>query len=177
MPTEDKNTPRIDLVEFDNNPLLCSKVDYILNNPKTIGYKNRTNSPNQIPAGTIINYSESLDNVPNLGIVRFSNCDPACPLTIKWSDKLEVYGCDSLAKNGLYARIFRTWVATNCMGKRLDTIQKIDFCRPGVADFQFNGSGGEDYDRIVTYSSCTPNKDSIRHIDVTPFAVKTGVLS
>ncbi|HOY16162.1 MAG TPA: hypothetical protein PLC89_02675 [Haliscomenobacter sp.] len=170
---EDKNTPRIDLVEFDNNPLLCSKVDYILNNPKTIGYKNRTNSPNQIPAGTIINYSESPDNIPNLGIVRFANCDPACPLTVKWSDKLEVYGCDSLAKNGLYARIFRTWVATNCMGKRLDTIQKIDFCRPGVADFQFNGSGGEDYDRIVTYSSCTPNKDSIRHIDVTPFAVKT----
>ena len=170
---EDKNMPRIDFVEFDNNPVLCSNVNLILNNPKTIGYKTRTHSPNQVPAGTIINYSESLDNVPNLGIVKFSNCDPSCPLTVKWSDKLEVYGCDSLAKNGLYARIFRSWVATNCVGKRLDTIQKIDFCRPKAADFKFNGPGADRYDRVVTYTACTPNKNLIRHRDVTPFAVKS----
>jgi hypothetical protein len=170
---EDKNVPRIDSAWFDPTPVICSKVDYILNNPQTIGKLGRTSSPLQIPAGTINYRSEVQDKVPNLGLVKFSNCDPDCPLSVKWSDKLEVYGCDSLSKNGLYARILRTWVATNCVGMRADTVQVINFVRPAVSDFRFNGAGSDEYDRVVTYTSCTPNKKLIRSIDVTPFTTKT----
>lgn len=171
---EDKNMPRVDAYWFDPTPVICNRIDYILNNPLTIGWGDRTRSPRQpLPNTIIFNYSELADDVPNLGIVRFANCDPECPLTVKWSDKLEVYGCDSLAKNGLYARINRVWVATNCLGKSLSVTQKIDICRPAVADFEFNGPGSDDYDRVVTYQSCTPNKALIRRIDVTPFAYKT----
>ena len=131
---EDKNGPRIDSAWFDPTPVICSKVDYILNNPQTIGKLGRTSSPLQIPAGTINYRSEVQDKVPNLGLVKFSNCDPDCPLSVKWSDKLEVYGCDSLSKNGLYARILRTWVATNCVGMRADTVQVI--AGPGIAGIE-----------------------------------------
>ena len=174
---EDKNMPRVDLVQFDTTPVICSKIESILNNPKTIGYTTRTSSPRQLIPGTLLNYSEVEDNVPNLGIVKFANCDPDCPLTIKWSDRLIVYGCDSLAKNGLYARIFRTWVATNCQGKFIDTVQTINVCRPPVSDFYFNGPDTLGYDRVVTYAACTPNKALIRRIDVTPFATKKRGLS
>jgi large repetitive protein len=174
---EDKNMPRVDLAQFDTTPVICSKIDQILNNPKTIGHTTRTSSPRQLIPGTLLNYSEVEDNVPNLGIVKFANCDPECPLTIKWNDRLVVYGCDSLANNGLYARIFRTWVATNCQGKFIDTVQTIDVCRPAVSDFYFNGPDTLGYDRVVTYASCTPNKALIRRIDVTPFAIKKRGLS
>lgn len=169
---EDKNMPRADVVQFDTIPVICSKIEYILNNPKTIGYTTRTSSPRQLIPGTLLNYAEVEDNVPNLGIVKFGNCDPECPLTVKWHDKLVVYGCDSLSNNGLYARIFRTWVATNCVGKSVDTVQTINVCRPAVSDFDFNGPDSLGYDRVVTYASCTPNKGLIRRIDVTPFAIK-----
>lgn len=169
---EDKNMPRVDLVQFYSKPIICNKIDQILNNSRTIGYTTRTSSPRHLIPGTLLNYSEVEDNVPNLGIVRFANCDPECPLTIKWSDRLVVYGCDSLAKDGLYARIFRTWVATNCKGKFIDTVQTIDVCRPSVSDFYFNGPDTLGYDRVVTYASCTPNKALIRRLDVTPFATK-----
>ena len=158
---EDKNMPRVDLAQFDTTPVICSKIDQILNNPKTIGHTTRTSSPRQLIPGTLLNYSEVEDNVPNLGIVKFANCDPECPLTIKWNDRLVVYGCDSLANNGLYARIFRTWVATNCQGKFIDTVQTIDVCRPTVSDFYFNGPDTLGYDRVVTYASCTPNKSGL----------------
>lgn len=174
---EDKNMPRVDLAQFDTTPVICSKIDYILNNPKTIGHTTRTSSPRQLIPGTLLNYAEVEDNVPNLGIVKFANCDPDCPLTIKWSDRLIVYGCDSLANNGLYARIYRTWVATNCLGKFIDTVQTIKVCRPAVSDFYFNGPDTLGYDRVVTYASCTPNKALIRRIDVTPFAIKKRGLS
>jgi len=169
---EDKNMPRTDVVEFDTTPVLCSQVNYILNNAKTIGHLIRTSSPRQLIPGTLLNYSEIEDNVPNLGIVKFANCDPECPLSVKWNDRLEVYGCDSLSKNGLYARIFRTWVATNCVGKFIDTVQVINVCRPEISDFDFNANDTLGYDRVVTYASCSPNKGLIRRVDVTPFATK-----
>lgn len=174
---EDKNMPRVDSVQFYKEPVICSKIDYLLNNPKTIGHTDRTSSQRQLIPGTLLNYSEVEDNVPNLGVVRFANCDPECPLTIKWSDRLVVYGCDSLAKNGLYARIFRTWVATNCQGKSIDTVQTINVCRPLVSDFYFNRPDTLGYDRVVAYPSCTPNKALIRRLDVTPFATKKRNLS
>ena len=68
---EDKNVPRVAKIDFDKTPILCNKIDYILNNPKTIGKLDRTSSPRQVPAGTVIYHAELEDNVPNLGLVEF----------------------------------------------------------------------------------------------------------
>ena len=47
--------------------------------------------------------------------------------------------------------------------------KKINFTRPDVDDFVFNGDGEGKYDRVVEYSSCTPDKSLIKKADVTPY--------
>ncbi len=52
---------------------------------------------------------------------------------------------------------------------RSSYVQKIKFTRPVVDDFVFNGPGEGKYDRVVEYSSCTPDKSLIKKEDVTPY--------
>jgi large repetitive protein len=215
---EDKTAPAVVCTDFFDGTLDCFDVNYVLNNNKTIGSvlnadgAPQTASPKPSLTGAqTINNAEGIDgdddgacnlvppglvadDIYNLGYPYFKdNCRTCgCRVTLKWSDKVVFYGCDSIAANGIYARIYREWVATDCNGTRSSIVQVIPFARPDVVldngcgtppapfsndNLKFRGSGscGEDaevpapgYDWVVQYTSCTPDKSLIKKIDVTP---------
>jgi hypothetical protein len=214
---EDKTPPVIVCQDWYTDTLDCFDVSYVLNNPKTIGSVldenggGQTISPRSAGTGaqTLLNaegvpgndfghcdlWPSNLydDHINNLGYTYFrDNCrDCGCRVTLKWSDKVVFYSCDSINTTGIYARIFREWVATDCNGMRSSVTQVIPFARPDVLldnncgiespfsnnDFKFRGAGncGEDaiapapgYDWVVQYNSCTPDKSLIKKEDVTP---------
>jgi hypothetical protein len=169
---EDKQVPKLVNANFSKDPVYCFDANFVLNNPKTIGTPGVKPSPTQIPVGTIATGTTN-DEVLNLGIASFSNCDPTCKVTVKWSDKLEVYGCDSINLKGVWGRIYREWVATNCLGMRNSTVQEIVLKRPVLSAFAFLGEGKKDpatpnYDWTVTYNACTPDKSLIKKLDWMP---------
>jgi len=214
---EDKTPPVIVCQDWYTDTLDCFDVSYVLNNPKTIGSVldenggGQTISPRSAGTGaqTLLNaegvpgndfghcdlWPSNLydDHINNLGYTYFrDNCrDCGCRVTLKWSDKVVFYSCDSISATGIYARIFREWVATDCNGMSSSVTQVIPFARPDVLldnncgiespfsnnDFKFRGAGscGEDaiapapgYDWVVQYNSCTPDKSLIKKEDVTP---------
>ncbi|AEE52990.1 T9SS type A sorting domain-containing protein [Haliscomenobacter hydrossis] len=198
---EDKTGPAFVCANWFKDTLDCYDVDYVLNNPRTIGniYAKGTTfavaSPRGVPGNAqTFNNAEgrfgddgvglcdlvpfagndtiTSDNILNLGYTYFKdNCrDCGCRTTLRWSDKVVFYSCEETRLNGgIYAKIFREWVATDCNGMRSDTVQVIPFARPELDEFVFNGTGEGKYDQVVTYSSCTPNKELIQKADVTPF--------
>ncbi|WP_373550150.1 hypothetical protein, partial [Haliscomenobacter sp.] len=187
---EDKTAPALVCAPADFT-LDCYDVNYVLNNRLTIGNVGATSSPR--PAATssqTINNAEGVagtgdncqlglippglvsDNIKNLGYAYFrDNCFTCgCRVTLKWSDKVVFYNCDQMAANGgIYATISREWVATDCNGMSTAYVQKINFTRPDIDDFVFNGPGEGKYDRVVEYNSCTPDKSLIKKADVTPY--------
>ena len=121
--------------------------------------------------------NSGVDKVRNVGYTYFSdNCQTgacACRTTLKWSDRVVYYGCDSINTTGTYARIFRTWVGTDCNGYAKDTTQEIRFVRPRAAfgtvasnvqtdgqntDFQFNGGN------TVQFTSCQTGTTSTQTV-------------
>jgi large repetitive protein len=121
--------------------------------------------------------NSGVDKVRNVGYTYFSdNCQTgacACRTTLKWSDRVVYYGCDSINSTGTYARIFRTWVGTDCNGYAKDTTQEIRFVRPRAAfgtvasnvqtdgqntDFQFNGGN------TVQFTSCQTGTTSTQTV-------------
>ncbi len=186
---EDKTAPILVCTDWYQGTLDCYDVDFVLNNRQTIGNVNATSSPRPAPTSTqTINNAKGIagtgacnlvppnlvaDNINNLGYTYFKdNCDSCgCLTTVKWSDRVVFYNCDQMKANGgIYARIYRTWVATDCRGMSRDTVQEIPFARPAIDDFVFNGDGdGGKYDRVVEYSSCVPDKELIQKSDVMPF--------
>jgi large repetitive protein len=196
---EDKTAPLLVSTDFYQGTLDCYDVNYVLNNPKTIGTVGETVSPKAAATSTqTILYGEApntntaADDIKNLGYPNFQdNCKSCgCRVTLKWSDKVVYYGCDSISATGIYARIFREWVATDCNGMRSSVVQVIPFARPEVvlADpcaakpattkqlvFRGDGKCGDDasvaapnYDWVVQYTSCTPDKSLIKKVDVMP---------
>jgi hypothetical protein len=198
---EDKTAPLLVSTDFFAGILDCYDVNYVLNNPKTIGNVGQTASPKAAATSTqTILYAEgpnapntAADDIKNLGYPNFQdNCKSCgCRTTLKWSDKVVYYGCDSISTNGIYARIFREWVATDCNGMRESEVQVIPFERPEVVladqcmgaptpgdnELVFRGAGkcGADasvaapgYDWVVQYTSCTPDKSLIKKVDVMP---------
>jgi large repetitive protein len=196
---EDKTAPLLVSTDFYQGTLDCYDVNYVLNNPKTIGTVGETASPKAAATSTqTILYGEApntntaADDIKNLGYPNFQdNCKSCgCRVTLKWSDKVVYYGCDSISATGIYARIFREWVATDCNGMRSSVVQVIPFARPAVvlADpcaakpattkqlvFRGDGKCGADasvaapnYDWVVQYTSCTPDKSLIKKVDVMP---------
>jgi hypothetical protein len=187
---EDKTGPAIVCTDWYKGTLDCYDVSYVLNNPKTIGDLDHVNSPRPAAnSSQTINNAEGItgfgncsldpqllvdDNINNLGYTYFAdNCrDCGCRTTIKWSDKVVFFDCEQMKTNGgIYAKIYREWVATDCKGNRKDTVQVIPFVRPPLSDFVFNLKDtdfSDKYDRIVTYTSCTPDKSLIKYEDVTP---------
>jgi alpha-tubulin suppressor-like RCC1 family protein len=207
---EDKTAPLLVSTDFFLDTLACFDVNYVLNNPKTIGNVLDddglfTDSPKPAATSTqTILYAEGIgnlgnqapntvaDDIYNLGYPFFKdNCNSCgCRVTLKWSDKVVYYGCDSISATGIYARIYREWVATDCNGMRSSVVQVIPFARPEVVltdqsgapfstdnELKFRGSGkiGADatvaapnYDWVVQYTSCTPDKSLIKKVDVMP---------
>ncbi|MDX2067888.1 MAG: PKD-like domain-containing protein, partial [Haliscomenobacter sp.] len=184
---DDKTGPILECANFIEEPLDCYDVNYVLNNRLTIGNVGTTSSPRPSTSNSqVINNAEGIeddsacglkpaslvsDNIKNLGYPYFrDNCrDCGCRTTLKWSDRVEYYSCEQMEKNGgIYARIFRQWVATDCNGMTTDKVQMIDFKRPKIAEFSFNGGGEGKYDRVVEYNACTPDKSLIKKEDVTP---------
>ncbi|WP_353485372.1 SdrD B-like domain-containing protein, partial [Haliscomenobacter sp.] len=170
---EDGSRPRIARTSFTPNPVYCFDANFILNNPKTIGELGVKPSPRQIPAGTIVSGGNLNDEVLNLGIAEFFYCDPTCKVSVKWSDRLEVYDCDSINATGTWGRIYRSWVATSCNGMIKDTVQVIVLKRPALGAFAFTGKGKKDpaapaYDWTVTYNTCSPDKALIKKEDWMP---------
>ncbi len=187
---ENKTAPELVCAPKDFT-LDCYDVDYVLNNYKTIGNLGASNSPRPADTSNFTIYKAEgvvgtgdacnigllppdllADNIKNLGYAYFkSTCNNCgCRITLKWSDKVVFYSCDNLKTNGgIYATIFREWVATDCNGLRSNYVQKIHFARPDLDDFAFNGIGEGKYDRVVAYNSCTPEKSLIKKEDVTPY--------
>jgi large repetitive protein len=190
---EDKTAPIL-VCAPANITLDCYDVNYLLNNKLTIGNVNAFKSPKPAATGAqTILYAEGVlkgtelgdnctntltppaltdDVVKNLGYAYFKdNCrDCGCRITLKWSDKVVYYSCEDLKTNGgIYATISRVWVATDCNGMRSAYTQKINFKRPAISAFKFNGTGSDNYDRVVTYNACTPDQSLIKYEDVTPF--------
>ncbi len=188
---EDKTAPAILCTNWTADTLDCFDVNYVLNNRLTIGNVGATSSPRPAPNGPqIILNAEGVpgddgaatcnlvppalvsDNVLNLGYTYFAdNCRACgCRTTVKWSDRVVYYNCEQMAANGgIYARISRIWTATDCNGMIRDTVQEINFKRPALEEFVFNGSGEGKYDRVVTYNACSPDKSLIKKEDVTPY--------
>ncbi len=186
---EDKTAPIFVCADWFKGTLDCYDVDFVLNNRLTIGNVGATSSPRPSSSSPqTINNAEGVagtgacnlvppslvaDNINNLGYTYFKdNCfNCGCRTNLKWSDRVVFYNCDQMKANGgIYARIYRTWVATDCKGMSRDTVQEIPFARPAVEDFVFNGDGdGGKYDRVVEYSSCVPDKEMIQKSDVMPF--------
>ena len=183
---EDKAGPNIVSAVFAPDSILCKDVNLILNNPKSIGLPGtdfRSPRQNERTFGarniTLVN-----DELMNLGMVDFRencDCDNACAVTVKWTDKLETYGCDSINIKGVWGRIYREWVATDCRGMRKDTVQVIVIKRPAVDAFKFvnttrtgvktqtgTAAGAPNYDWTVEYNSCTPDKSLIKKEDWMP---------
>ncbi|MDX2070832.1 MAG: PKD-like domain-containing protein, partial [Haliscomenobacter sp.] len=186
---EDKTAPLLICPPADIR-LQCYDVNYVLNNKLTIGDVGTTSSPRSAPTSsqTILNAEGNSvvggpcslpsgmlvsDNIRNLGYAYFrDNCrDCGCRVTLKWSDKVVFYSCKDMEDNGdIYATIYREWVATDCNGMRSTHTQQIHFYRPDVDDFEFKKANPEgDYDQVVEYNSCTPDKSLIKKEDVTPY--------
>ena len=186
---EDKTGPILECANFIDKPLDCYDVNYVLNNRLTIGNVGTTSSPRPSASSQVLNNAEGVadeesacglkpaslvsDNIKNLGYAYFrDNCrDCGCRTTLKWSDRVEYYSCEQMEKNGgIYARIFRQWVATDCNGMTSDTVQVIDFKRPKISEFTFKDENPEGkYDHVVEYNSCAPDKSLIKKEDVTPY--------
>ncbi|WP_148270475.1 dockerin type I domain-containing protein [Haliscomenobacter hydrossis] len=180
-------------IDWIKDTLPSYDLDFVLNNPSTIGNpgfvespKVTTNDPQIIPnakwrdkkgAGAC-NYEPvnlEYDSVSNLGYIyaRAINGDSTCQTSLFWRDRVEYYSCEDILKNGgIYARIFRRWAAI-CGGARKDTVQVISFARPRIKDFVFNVNGEEigheGFDRVVTYQACSGDKSLIKKEDVTPY--------
>ncbi len=179
---EDKLGPNIDRVDFTKNPIYCFDINFALNNPKTVGATGvKPSFPQSLsdntPGHSILSYSRTVpDEVLNLGAAYFSdNCkDCGCNVSVKWYDRLVTYGCDSLAKNGLWARIYREWVATDCRGMTKDTTQVIEVRRPKVSQFAWkNPKPNKPYDQVVEYQACTADKSLIKKEDWMPRIAST----
>lgn len=163
---EDKSGPKLIGVDFTNATLWCTDVNFVLNNPKTVGPTNTNNSLSGLISGSVID-----TDVKNLGIPNFEdNCKSCgCNITLKFSDRLETANCTETIVNGVYARIYRTFVSTDCRGMTQSVEQVIVFRRPILNDFQFDFAGDANYKAIISYDACVANKNQIRRIDVTPY--------
>jgi hypothetical protein len=180
--------------DFSDDTLACFDLHFVQNNPQTVGRPGSTLSPLAAATGAqTIPYAEAPkfeeDNIQNLGYPAFPY---NCRTTLQWSDKVVYYGCDSIRATGIYARIYRQWVATDCNGLRSSVVQVIPFKRPDVVladhcapvlpfstdnQLQFRGAGAcgqnaaiaaPNYDWVVAYTSCTPDKSLIKKADVMP---------
>jgi hypothetical protein len=150
---EDKGGVLIDGVEFFNGTLLCSDINFVLNNNKTIGSLSNSTSRYPLYTGSVID-----TDVKNLGIVNFSdNCKTCgCNVTVNFSDRVDYLDCSETLSAGLFARIYRTWVATDCNGAKRDTTQVINFRRPAIGEFKpTNASTNPFYQSIVMVQNCT----------------------
>jgi large repetitive protein len=172
---EDKTGPKVVTTYYDNRPIYCFEANFILNNPKTIGRNGMkegiTQTPNGNTPGHTLLGGTSNDEIFNLGLVTFDDgCRSCgCAVTTKWSDRLVTYGCDSLAKNGLWGRVFREWVGTDCRGNSTNYTQVYELRRPPISLFQFKDAKPEGkYDHQVTYQSCTADKSLIKKEDWMP---------
>jgi hypothetical protein len=163
---EDKSGPKLVGVDFTNTSLWCTDVNFVLNNPKTVGPTNTNRSLSGLIAGSVIDA-----DVQNLGIPNFEdNCKSCgCNVTLKFSDRLETANCTETTVNGVYARIYRVFVATDCRGMNQSVEQVITFRRPVLNDFKFDFAGDANYKAIINYDACVANKNQIRRIDVTPY--------
>ena len=163
---EDKSGPKLVGVDFTSSTLWCTDVNYVLNNPKTVGPTNTNQSLSGLISGSVID-----TDVKNLGIPNFEdNCKSCgCNVTLKFSDRLETANCTETIVNGVYARIYRVFVATDCRGMTQSVEQVITFRRPVLNDFKFDFAGDAAYKAIISYDACVANKSQIRRIDVTPY--------
>lgn len=163
---EDKSGPKLIGVDFSNTILWCADVNFVLNNPKTVGPTNTNNSLSALISGSLID-----NDVKNLGIPNFEdNCKSCgCNITLKFSDRLETANCTETIVNGVYARIYRTFVATDCRGMTQSVEQVITFRRPVLNDFTFDFAGDANHKAVISYDACAANKSQIRRIDVVPY--------
>ncbi len=152
---EDKGGVRIDGAEFFSGTLLCSDVNFVLNNNKTLGALNNATSVYPLYTGSVID-----SDVKNLGIVNFSdNCKTCgCNVTVTISDRVEYLDCTETLSSGLFARIYRTWTALDCNGAKKDTTQVIKFRRPELSEFKPTTPVNDPYyQSIVMVQNCTPD--------------------
>ena len=123
---EDKQRPSFVRGELGPQSVYCFDANFVLNNPKTVGRTNtRASFPQTLndntPGHTILSFGRTVaDEVKNLGYAQFEACN--CAVDVKWVDRLITYGCDSIAKNGLWGRIERRWTGiSKCNGMIKDT--------------------------------------------------------
>jgi hypothetical protein len=163
---KDITAPLLTSPDGISTPLLCTDINFVLNNPKTIG-----------ATGTVDD-----DGVKNIGEYIFTdNCkNCACTINKKWSDKVVYYGCDSLNSTRiprLFATIFRTWSGADCNGNISTAVQQINFVRPLLADFQFLTDSetkigdNNPYEAVTVYNRCSPDENVIQENDYIPYIV------
>ncbi len=163
---EDKTGPKLVSTDFFKGTLLCSDVNFVLNNAKTIGKTSTNDSYSQLISGSLLD-----SDVKNLGIPNFvDNCkDCGCNITLKYSDRVVYPSCAEAASTGIFAKIFRTFVATDCRGMSTSVEQVINFRRPAISDFTFRFGGDAIHKSIIIYNACGTDKSVIKREDVVPF--------
>lgn len=178
----------IHCIDWIKDTLPSYDLDFVLNNPLTIGNpailaspKTEGTSPQTISSGA---WSEQpgagscnfaiqeveADSVRNLGFVyaRAIGGEGVCKMSFFWRDRVEYSTCEEMQSTGIYAKIYRRWSAI-CFGARKDTVQVIAFAQPKIQDFKFNGAGTDFFDRFVHYQVCSTDKNLIKKEDVTPY--------
>jgi len=103
--------------------MMCTTVLDVYNNPKSwtdASYAYYTGAPT------------FLDACHNHAL-----CD--CQTTLKATDVLTYYTCNDIT-NGLWAKVVRTFTATDCRGNVSTVVQEIYFRRPMLVDAGFSGN-------------------------------------
>ena len=103
--------------------MMCTTVLDVYNNPKSwtdASYAYYTGAPT------------FLDACHNHAL-----CD--CQTTLKATDVLTYYTCNDI-QNGLWAKVVRTFTATDCRGNVSTVVQEIYFRRPMLVDAGFSGN-------------------------------------
>jgi hypothetical protein len=173
---KDVFAPRLIGAHFITQSLDCQDVNFVLNNPATIGRLGETQSPkiNSSQPQTIPNTQQlklEEDRVKNLGLPIFQDgCQSnKCPVSLKWADQVVYYGCDSIRRNGIWARIYRHWKAFDCAGNVSEVVQEIVFQRTPLIFYQFESDNRPSRNSTLPIETCTPLSQKIPVTSTTPF--------
>lgn len=173
---KDVLAPQLLSAHFLTQGLDCQDLNFVLNNPATIGRIEESLSPkiNSGQAQTIPNVlqiSWEEDHVKNLGLPIFQDgCkNNHCPISLKWADQVLYYGCDSIRKTGIWARIFRHWKAFDCTGNVIEVVQEIVFQRTPLNFYQFESDNGPSRNSTLPIETCTALGLSIPSSSSTPY--------
>jgi hypothetical protein len=159
---KDVTAPSLQQANFNRDTLDCRDLSFVLKNPQTIGHLGSSISPKTSINSTNNSFSIAgngqEDRVKNLGYPVFvEDCQrQGCSFTLKWSDQVYYFPCDSVRKTGVFAKIYRHWFAIDCSGNQKDTIQQIVFRATSARNFFVQNQSLSTGKVAIQLNACSP---------------------